>query len=61
MTNKTIKISSRALLDLFSGRTDFEKFREDHHWFGSSGSEQNTPNYFERRLREGRLFSNVYI
>jgi hypothetical protein len=61
MTDKTIRISSRALLDLLSGRTDYEKFQKDHNWFCPPGYEQKLPNYFERKLKEGRLFSNVYI
>ncbi len=61
VTHKSIRISSRALLELLSGRKDFEEFQKDHSWFGASGKEQKTPNYFERKLREGRLFSNIYL
>ena len=46
----------------FNGKSkDYDKFQKDHNWFCPSGCEQKLPNYFERKLKEGRLFSNVCI
>lgn len=51
MSRKRIKISSRELMELLSGRIGIEKFNNLHEW----------SNPFELRLREGRLPKSISV
>lgn len=57
MTENTIKISARALLELLAGKINQKKFFEDYRFFESMFG----GNYFSNRLQEGRLISNISL
>lgn len=57
MTEKAIKISARALLELLAGKIEPKKFFEDYKFFDSITS----GNYFANKLREGRLIHNIRL
>lgn len=60
ITNKTIKISSRGLLELLSGRIEQSKFLQDH-CFVPTSERPTDRNPFDLKLNEGRLISNIWV
>jgi hypothetical protein len=60
IANKTIKISSRGLLELLSGRIEQNKFLQDHQ-FAPSPERPNNYNPFNLKLNEGRLVTNIRL
>lgn len=60
VTDKTIKISSRGLLELLSERIDQKKFLQDHQ-FAPTEERPDNRNFFNLRLNEGRLITNIRL
>jgi len=60
MTERTAKISSRALLELLSGRITQEKFLSDHHLIPTE-SRKEAVNFFDLRLGEGKLINDIRL
>lgn len=60
MTSKTIKISSRGLLELLSGRIEQKKFLQDHCFIPTS-ERPTDRNPFDLKLNEGKLISNIWV
>ena len=60
MTERTAKISSRALLELLSGRITQEKFLSDHHFIPTE-SRKEAVNFFDLRLGEGKLINDIRL
>lgn len=59
-TSASIKISSRALLELLAGRVDSKKFEEDH-GFALPSTGKGIINPFEALLRNGFVVENVAV
>lgn len=57
MTENTIKISARALLELLAGKIEQKKFFEDYRFFEYYPGK----NYFADKLKQGRLMSNIRL
>jgi hypothetical protein len=60
MSNKQIKISSRALLELLAGEVPIETFFSDHGHF-SVIDKDSKHNLFKLKSREGCLFTQIRI
>lgn len=60
ITNKTIKISSRGLLELLSGRIKQDKFLQDH-CFAPTPERPDDHNPFDLKLNEGKLITDVKL
>ena len=60
VTNKSIKISSRGLLELLSERIELNKFLQDHQ-FAPTANRPDNRNHFALRLNEGKLISGVKL
>lgn len=60
MTEKTAKISSRALLELLAGKVTQEKFLSDHH-FTPTATHKDAVNFFNLRLGEGRIINDIRL
>ena len=60
MTEKTVRLSSRALLMFLAGEVDQKKFFEENHFVGNLLSSPGK-NFFARKLNEGRLIENIKL
>lgn len=60
ITSKTIKISSRGLLELLSGRVNQNKFLQDH-CFAPTPERPDNRNHFDLKLKEGKLITDVRL
>jgi len=62
MSDHMLKIGSRALLEVLSGRVSIAEFNKRFGWRAGDEDIPNKPlNPFERQLREGRLFRSIDI
>ena len=61
MTGKTIKISSRALLELLSGQISSDSFLELHGWDAPVGKSAFATNSFKQALNSGRMIKTVHV
>lgn len=57
---KTIKISSRALLELLAGRISSDRFLELHGW-NAGNSNRFDINLFKRALESGRMIKAIHV
>lgn len=60
MSGNKLRVSSRAVMDVLSGRKSVEQFNRDHQWNETSGN-LIIKNPFERYLIEGRLPVKVLV
>jgi len=60
MTENSIKISARALLELLAGKIDQDKFFEDYKSFASEFI-SNGENFFADKLHKSRLISDIRL
>ncbi len=60
MTEKTAKISSRALLELLAGKVTQEKFLSDHN-LTPTATHKDAVNFFNLRLGEGRMINDIRL
>lgn len=60
ISEKTIKISSRGLLELLSGKIEQNKFLQNHCFIPTSERPDNY-NPFDLKLNEGRLITNIRL
>src|SRR3989338_7027759 len=60
MTNNTISISARALHELLAGRVSQKRFLEGHRLIPTQ-THPDDKNFFELRLREGKMFEEIRI
>lgn len=60
MSGNKLRVSSRAVMDVLSGRKSAEQFNRDHQWNETSGN-LIIKNPFERYLIEGRLPVKVLV
>lgn len=60
MSGRKIRLSSKAVMEVLSGRKSIDEFNSDYEWNGNS-PDFRIPNPFERNLDEGRLPVKVTI
>jgi hypothetical protein len=60
MSEKTVRISARALLELLSGKVEQKKFLKDHRLIPTE-THPDTKNIFEIRLNHGSLIDEIQI
>jgi hypothetical protein len=61
MSSNEIRMSARTLMDLLSGRMTHEEFMSRHDDIPSGYRAPGYTNFFDMRLKEGKLISNISI
>jgi hypothetical protein len=61
LSRSLVRISARALLEVFAGRLTASEFNEVHGWRPLAGQGRGVINPFERCLAEGRMITQVRV
>jgi hypothetical protein len=61
MSRRTVKISSRELLDLLAGRRTIRELNEAHGWGAVASLGRTMPSPFSRSLEEGRMIKRIEV